>query len=488
MEKNSRHLIKINLPGGILYPGDLIEVLAIANQAEVSNFRFGIRQQLIFWIDASAREDIEDAFLVADITYEIDADEYPNIMSSYVTEEILNTPNWLREGVYKDILNAFNHRPKLKINIVDHAQNLIPFFTGHLNFISSEVSNYWFLHIRYPKSNEMFSWPTLVYSEDISLLSKILEEKILDQSFGENIENAGMVMYQQIVEEQHLTGQAYQKPLQHTSFQLPYYEGFNKYGENKLWLGIYRRNEEFDLELLKEIAEICIKTRVGQLYTTAWKSIIIKGIDENDRKYWSHLLDKYRLNVRHAANELNWQLEDVCEEALNLKLHLVKCFEEADLRTYRLCFAIKTKPNTGLFGSVIIRKRTAKTDDGADLYEVLHTKNFNPNNKNYIVFIESCVKENLGRNLIALSEYYYGLQLNLALPNFDQRISKQKNEELVQVYQCKNCKTIYDDAFGDEINNVKIGVKFEEINTYFCPICESPKEDFIKTQFKKQLI
>jgi len=475
----TKHLIKINLPGGIVYPGDLLEILAIAKASGVRSIRFGNRQQLIFLVNQTMLGDLAHAFFSADIVYEIDADEYPNIMSSYVTEEILNASNWLKEGVYKDILNAFNHRPKLKINIVDHAQNLIPFFTGHLNFVSSEVSNYWFLHIRYPKTNEMYSWPALVYSEDIPLISKLLEEKLLPQNANEEIELQSLTFYQEFAKTYGLVGQAYQKPFQHTNFQLPYYEGFNKYGQNKLWLGIYRRNEEFALELLEEIAETCVKTRIGQLYTTAWKSIIIKSINPNDRKFWSHLLDKYRLNVRHAANELNWQLEDVCVEALDLKLHLVKHFEEADLRTFGLCFAIKTKPQTGLFGSVIIRKKNDKAVDGAILYEVLHTKNFNPNNKEFVVFEPINRKEDLAESLASLCEYYYSLQLNFALPKESENVDQLRSLALHEVHQCKHCQTIFDDMFGDEFNNVKPGVKFEEIKNYLCPICEAPKEDFV---------
>lgn len=481
----TKHLIKINLPGGIVYPGDLLEILAIAKANGVKSIRFGNRQQLIFWVDKAMLADLAHAFFSADIAYEVDADEYPNITSSYVTEEILNASNWLREGVYKDILNAFNHRPKLKINIVDYAQNLIPFFTGHLNFVSSAISNYWFLHIRYPQSNQMYSWPVLVYSEDIPLLSKLLEEKLLQPTGGEEIKIQGLAFYQEIAKTHQLIGQPYQTPLRHTNFQLPYYEGFNRYGQNKLWLGIYRRNEEFALELLEEIAETCVKTRIGQLYTTAWKSIIIKSIQPPDRKFWSHILDKYRLNVRHAANELNWQLEDVCQEALDLKLHLVKYFEEADLRTFGLCFAIKTKPRTGLFGSVVIRKKDAKADDGAPLYEVQHTKNFNPNNKEFVVFAPINRKEDLADSLSKLCEYYYSLQLNFALPKSTETISQSKEIDFQQVHQCKHCKTIYNDIYGDEINDIVAGTKFEEIRDYLCPVCEAPKEDFVKVNIQK---
>ncbi len=483
-----KHVVKINLPGGIVYPGDLLEILAIARQAGVKNFRFGNRQQLIFCADVPAIEDIEYLFSRAEIPFEINTDVYPNIVSSYVTDDILNAANWLREGVYKDILNAFNFRPTLKINIIDYTQNLTPFFTGHLNFISSELSNYWFLHVRYPSSTEMYAWPTLIYTEDIPLISRLIEEALTDLNGDGNIRLKGETLYKHLVDVHQLTGRPYELPMEHTSFKLPYYEGFNSYGTNKFWLGIYRRNEEFSIELLEDIAEICLKTRVGQLYTTAWKSIIIKSIKLDDRKYWSHLLDKHRISVRHAATELNWQLEEVCEEALNLKLHLARCFEEADIRTFGLCFAIKTKPKTGLFGSVIIKKLKQNIDDNLALFEISHTNNFNPNSKEFVVFEKAARQQDLAYTLIALVEHYYSLQLNFALPRSNKSARPKEINELLEVHQCKHCKTVYNQTYGDEINNIEPGVTFTEIENYFCPMCEAPKEDFEKVNIQKILV
>ncbi len=481
-----QHLIKINLSGGIVSPGDLLDILILADKAKVKHVRFGNRQQLLFWVEGERLEDLKDAFLVADVSYEVNEDQYPNIISSYVTEEVFGPSNWLREGVYKDILNNFNHQPKLKINIIDHTQNLVPFFTGNLNFINSELSNFWHLHLRFPKTNVMYRWPVLVYSEDIPAIAKILEDKIIaiteyDQT-GHGID--GNALFEEVDAENEFVKYKDDPsiPLQHTDFQLPYYEGFNKIGD-KLWLGIYRRNEEFSVDFLKEVCEICAKTRIGQLYTTPWKSVIIKNISISDRKYWSQLLNKFRINVRHAANELNWQTEDVCDEALALKLHLVKRFEEADLRTYRLCFAIKTKPNTGLFGSVIIRKRNTRNEADEMLYEVLHTKNFNPNSKDFILFKEGATATELAESLMALCEHYYRLQSSLSLPALNE--VKEVIVDETEVYQCIHCQSVYDELFGEEWNGLEPGVKFETLGTHRCSVCDSPKEDFVWIKLKK---
>jgi hypothetical protein len=148
------HVIKVNFPGGFVSAGDLYEILDIAENAGAQNVRLGNRQQLYFTIDAMQMEDMEMDMLRAGITYEVDVNDYPNIISSYVCDTIFSQESWMREGVYKDIFDLFTHQPRLKINIVDRHQTFVPFFSGNFNFISAEISNYWYLYVRFPKTSQ----------------------------------------------------------------------------------------------------------------------------------------------------------------------------------------------------------------------------------------------------------------------------------------------------------------------------------------------
>ena len=65
-----------------------------------------------------------------------------------------------------------------------------------------------------------------------------------------------------------------------------------------------------------------------------------------------YVLGKYRINVRHAANELNWQVEDNCESGLQIKRQIIRYFDKEDVRTYGLSFAVKTRRFSSMFGSV----------------------------------------------------------------------------------------------------------------------------------------
>lgn len=481
------HQIKVNLPGGIVSVGDLSAILEILDLAGIENISFGSRQQLYFSANEIQLEDIAHGFLISDTDFETDTDLYPNIVSSYVAEDLFNSSNWLREGVYKDILDTFSYTPQLKINLVDDSQTLIPFFSGNLNFISSDIGNYWHLYVRFPKTNHIYYWSSLVYSEDIGVLSAIIEHTILNQRalYYDQPEADGQQLEAKVNESGKFIFQAPSSLLKLPDFQVPYYEGFNKYDE-KYWLGIYRRNELFPVAFLKDLCDICNKSRIGQLYTTPWKSIIIKGVAAADRKLWNAALNKNRINVRHASNELNWQTEDLCAESLQLKHELISAFNEFDLRTFKLCFAIKINPKSGLFGSVIIRKQSTTDPTNQDvLYDLLHTADFNPNSKHYHTYARGIGKADLLPGLVELCEHYYQLQtLAAGIPTDSYYETGQPAEpEITYVQQCPDCLSIYDEAWGDEASGIPPNTPFSELpDHYYCPTCETSLLEFISVK------
>ncbi|SDE34626.1 Rubredoxin [Mucilaginibacter pineti] len=471
---NKKQLIKVNLPGGVTSAGDFYEFLVIAQNAGAADVRFGNRQQLYFEISTDQLENMEFDMLSAGIEYEIDTDIHPNITSSYIADGIFNHENWLKEGVYKDIFDLFSHKPLLKINLVDSNQTFVPFFSGNLNFIASPVSNYWYLYIRFPKTNTLYYWPVLVYSDDIPAMSKAVQEVIFTnkQLFYDQAEIAADRLYQLVTADNQFVIQQIDQPLLIPEFHLPYYEGFNRHG-NKNWLGIYRRNELFDIGFLMEICNLCMQTRVGQLYISPWKSLLIKNIETKHRPLWGNLLNKYRINIRHASNELNWQVEDLCDQCLSLKQQLVREFEEADLRTYRLSFAIKRSPKSGIYGSIMIRERKP------DIFEIVHTRDFNHNTREFVSYKQGVSRADLSRHLIALCNVFYEQQSNAHIAS-----SPKKVEDVIittsqkTVYQCKSCFTIYDELYGDTLNEIAPGIPFESLDSYECSTCGAPKKNF----------
>jgi rubredoxin len=480
--------VKINLKGGMITANDLLTIAGIAEEAGVNHLQFGSRQQLYIRGNAEQHSSMMAKFAQMNFCVELKEENHPNILSSYVAQDVFQHNSWLGEGLYKDILDSFQYEPRIKINIVDNGQSFAPFFTGNLNFIASPISNYWFLQVRFPKTNISYQWPALVYSFDIHRISKVMEDVIMENGslyIGQaNIH--GDRFYETVMSRQNFIMHPIGETLKLPEFMLSYYEGFNQYG-NRYWLGIYRRDELFDVAFLKEMCALCLNTKLVQVYITPWKSIIIKNIQQHDRKKWDLLLGKYRINVRHASNELNWQVEDLSEEAIQLKKFLVAHFIKEDLRTFGLCFAIKIRPNTGLFGSVIIRKQLADSKGKRitkERYEILYTRDFNPNSKDLVLFRDGLIRENLVPYLVSLCKYYYERQLEDA--EIQHKIFQEKHigdQQVIKedklIYECKSCLGIYDEIYGDVLQGIEQGVSFELLpENYCCGTCGESKFQF----------
>ena len=478
---------KINFTGGIVSPGYLLQLMEALQEARLEFVRFGLRQQLLIDVTHKNYDKVIACLNEKSIVYEINSDEFPNIISSYGAESIFVNESWLREGVYKDIFDLFDYKPKLKINFSHNNQTYTPFFTGNINWIASASNHYWYLYIRFPKTKVLYQWPQLIYTNDIPRLSKEIEAFIEEnkEAYYENPTADGLHLFNQTNTKLSIVSKPIDVPLQLPTFNLPYYEGFNSYG-SKTWLGIYRRDELFSVDFLKDIALTCLQTNVGQLYTTTWKSLIIKSIEHKDRIFWDYILGKYRINVRHAANELAWQVEDDNDESLSIKRYIIREFDKQDVRTFGLCFAVKTHPHRGLFGSVIIQKRFTYNRNvfrSMDKYDILYTPNFNPNSKEYITYRTDIHKEHVTTYLISLAKHFYELQsqTNQTLITGNQ-INKQATEVIAEknVYQCSQCLTVYDEELGETESKILAGTTFEALPvSYCCPLCEAPKEAYV---------
>lgn len=481
--------LHINFTGGLVSPGELRDILDILNEHQVKDVCFGLRQQMIVEVPGAKLLFIEKAFAAKNIVYEKGRAVNPNIVSSYVAANIFSTESWLREGVYKDIFGQLDYRPKLKINICDTTQNLVPFFTGHINWLSSANQHFWYLYIRLPKTQQTYCWPYMVYTNSIGPVSKAVEQFIAAQHGLQAGEAAFYADMEQFVKEQTAyIAQPVTMPALFSKFYFPYYEGLNRETPNSYWLGIYRRDELYPVNFLQDVCSICLQTKIGQLYTTPWKSIIAKGISNADRHLWNEVLGKYRINVRHAANELNWQVEDSCDEGLVIKRNIIRHFDKEDVRTYGLTFAVETKPGSNMFGSVIIRKKE-RTGTGKlksqERFDILYSKDFNPNSKSLLLYRDGVSKEQLGTYLVSLCKFYYennaGAEArahDVAIANSQHQVEENSGPV---IYQCSNCFTVYDEEAGCPWQNVSPGTPFPQLNESFCCVmCESPKAGFIE--------
>lgn len=484
----------INFKGGIVPVGHLNEILELLSVLKIESVRFGLRQEMIVEVPGKSITAFTAACKQQAIHAVAQKKALPNIVSSYAGANIFNGESWVREGLYKDVFELFDYESTLKINICEQQQTFVPFFTGNINFIASGHTHYWYVYIRFPKTQTLYCLPELVYTDDIVLVAKQAEKIILKEPalYVENKNANGNSLFEKLKTQINFIGKKMESPLRIPKFSLPYYEGFNKAG-NEYWLGVYRRDEWFSVAFLKDICSVCIETKTAQLYTTNWKGIIIKNIDASKRNLWDYILGRHRINVRHAANELNWQVEDHTEEGLILKRLIIRHFDKADVRTYGLCFAIETRP-ASMFGTVVIRKTDRKNPGrlkSLERFDILYTKDFNPNNpRELVLFRKDVMKEHIGTYLVSLCKLFYDEESREdILQQLTQQTMINNNVAVTEkkiVYQCKDCLSIYDEQAGDIATNILPNTPFDALDEHYCcPLCEAPKDNFVAVDAAK---
>jgi hypothetical protein len=403
--------IFINFRGGIIPPADLYNILLAVNKVKIRDVHFGLRQQLLIDMEHYSVDIFTAEMDKLEVAYEIDTIKYPNICSSYPAEDVFIGDSWLCEKIYKKVLDSIDYPPRLKINICDNNQSFTPILTGNINWVASpSLENFWHLIIRFPKTNVIYQWNMLCHTNDIASVTKTTEALILQHAdkFIDQESASGDELFALFTSHNWNLQEALTSVIL-PPFNLPYYEGLNRYND-KYWLGIYRRDELFAVSFLMKLCRLCMLTDITQMCSTSWKTILIKGIEEKDKEKWNLLLEEFQINMRHAANELNFQVEDNSVEALDLKTYLVKNLSMDDTRTFGICIGIKTRKKSEVFSSILVRRRYVIDFWGIRLfkvYDILCAKDFNPNERTGEIFSSSNPKLVLAEQLRRCILYYY---------------------------------------------------------------------------------
>jgi rubredoxin len=472
----TNELQRIFIKGGVLSPGELKRVIELAEALGLNDISFGSRQDINFPV-TQANKSILDQFSDLTIASVSDA-KNQNIVCSYVSSDIFTNTPWLNGVKYLYILENFRYNPTLKINITDPKQQLVPLYSGELNFIASEHEDYWYLNLKLPHWEEAVFYPVLIFTYDIHKISKEIETINTDADDIEelfDLVNANLETNNKTIE----------KHLNIPYEPFPYYEGMNKMANNRYWLGLYWRNNKYDTKFLKDFSNFCLDHKVGKICITSWKSFIVKGIYQEDKLTLEKFLGKRGINVRHSSLEMNWHIPVDDNAALSLKEFIVKSFDQNDISTYGMTFGISNfGDNKTYFTTAMVEKNKTpdivKSFQVRPTFNVLYSKNFDPNTQDYIVYAQDVDKVELPGLLMELSKMYFEQLGETPQEIVDKKAKKETNTKK-EVHQCIDCMTIYDSYYGDESKNIAVNTRFLDLpENYTCNVCDAPKSQFTK--------
>lgn len=152
-------LQRLLVKGGVLSPSELKQIVEMAESLGLETLHLGSRQDIVL-PEVVDKNSIESQFPNFNLEF-ISERKYQNIVSSYVSADIFPTTSWMSSATYLYILEQFNYVSKLQINITDPKQQLVPLFTGELNFIASKEEDYWYLYLCFPHWETIQPYPVL---------------------------------------------------------------------------------------------------------------------------------------------------------------------------------------------------------------------------------------------------------------------------------------------------------------------------------------
>ena len=475
-------LFRVLVKGGIISPADLLKVMDASEAAGNGFIMFGSRQEIFFPLNKGVDpEPVELTLGETDLDFLKtrwsllhNSPQPSNIVSSYAALNVTDTTWWAKGDVYHYLLAGLDYQPKLKISIVDPLQSLVPLFTGNLHFVASKEEYHWHLYLRLADpSGRLERWPGLIHGDDVAALARRIEDEWFSKPDGELLELYGAV---------NRDGRFVYKPEQldlvlPTAF-FPYYEGLNAMSNNLYWLGLYWRNNRFDIEFLRAACRLCQETKVGKISITPWKSFVIKGIRGSDRILWEKLTATFGLNLRHSSLELNWHVPVMDEEALELKNHLVRELDQEDISTHGLTFSVTRPDQMNSFTSVVIEVLD-KNPKGRPRYNVRYARDFDPNRAEYHLFVGPVGRESLPQALLELSRRY-SRQINTDHHKESKILATVDPLRADRTHRCGACLTVYDRTYGEPFAGVEPGTPFEALpDDYVCYVCSAERDQFV---------
>lgn len=459
--------------GDSIAPNDLRQIAGWAANYGLSSLEISNRQSLLLNLpSAITREDMTGRIHALGLpTNEADP-QAMNIMSSLPATDVFSDTPWLTAGVYLDVLAQFTTAPRLKVNLIDPAQSLVAPFTGNVNFVASPEPNYWYVFLRPSGSVRRYQWPILIENESVAGFVQAVEKHYFANAPDSGMRATLDTFYRAVMADFQGRTRKVADDLKLPPATMSLYEGFHQTRNGNFWLGLYRKNYTFSLDFITALCDLCRDTRMGKLYFTPYKTLLIKDIREADRPAWDRLLGRFGVRTNLPAWHLNWHLPNADVDAVTIKNQLISQLDDSDVRTDELSFALNV-PFSEAAASVIIHKNRCVEPGGVGLFDMYQRTNLSVTNAQYVLYAKSQSMPAIASAIRQLSLAYYEKLNPGTAPLAPSTLTPTR-----LVYECPQCLSRYEARHGEPHRAIAPGTPFTELSDYFCGLCEEPRASF----------
>ncbi len=196
-----------------------------------------------------------------------------NLVCSHAAGGLAGDDDWAyRNDAYLEILGQIPALPKLKVNLCSPEQSLFPLFSGQLNFITANTEGYWHLVLNVSNTRQLL--PFLLRSNQVPQVIALIDANTRPGALLDNEQIMALLARQLNIDRQ-------QPALELHSRYLNDHEGFQQMKNGKFALNIFSNHKKWDTKFLCELCDMADRQRLGRIYLTSGRLLLIKHIEEN---------------------------------------------------------------------------------------------------------------------------------------------------------------------------------------------------------------
>lgn len=454
----------INSPGGLFTPKDLRHC-AIA--AQDHGLYLGQRQNIIIPDIVFNHSELQK--LSASVHCQDYYQHKSNLVCSHAAGGLAGEDDWAyRNDAYLEILAQIPALPQLKVNLCSPEQSLFPLFSGQLNFITSNTEGYWHLVLNINNTRQLL--PFLLRSNQVHQVIALIDANTPSGALLDSEQIMALLTGQLTIDSQ-------QPELELHSRHLSDYEGFQQMRDGKFALNIFSNHKRWDPKFLCELCDLADRQRLGRIYLTSGRSLLIKHIEENLCFEWQNLIGRHNITLRHSEQDLSWLVPAEKRTLVNIKEKIIRRLHAEGLSFQGLYIALD--PSEFDCGAQIIISSQRQADQ--DSYQVFHKKDFDYRHSGFLRAASKLNFEELLDILYALREMFFEQSSRVNIVRMQALKTSEHIAAAMHIYQCPNCFTQYHEKIGEAHRGIAPGTLFKELPTdWSCELCETNKQYFRK--------
>jgi rubredoxin len=401
----------------------------------------------------------------------------PNIVTTRPMAGRAGRTHWLSDGAYDSVLSQFMTAPAIPVNLSDPRQDVLPLYTGQINFIASTEPGFW--HVSFNARGQLrpIVLSTAVHVDGVPAATFVIQNAIMHDNALDLPELQRNLM-------QNLGGSARELPqaaIAHHDEVRPI-EGFEFDAQSESYsLGISALAQRLPGAFL---VDLCLAARGLSIATaglTPWRSLLVHGIPAIARADFERLLLRHRVSIHTGAWDSACFQDFHTPGAVKAGADLLSALNDNFPHPGGLRIGLTEHSGVIPDTPIVVRAETPparwpfRPEPHFNVYVHECFDRFNPMLITCATGVAAARMADVVLNLVER----FGAGQAPVVP-----VAPLAAPVLLRggalIHQCAECHTEYSEQYGDPLGGIDAGTPFAELPTsWSCPTCGAPLTRYI---------